>query len=199
MMKHPLFAAAVSLALLVPATARAKVVSGTPFADNMVLQRGRAVPVWGVADPGETVTVSFAGQTKTAMAGADGKWRVALDPMDASAESRVLTIAGASNAEEIQNVLVGEVWFASGQSNMECPIWGPRPRYRDGQGAVMTATTVRRNVRYAKNPRKWSATPLVSKELVDDDFSDGETTTATFDKSGNVFFDAKIERELQVR
>ena len=75
-MNHPLFAAAISLAVLVPATAGAKVVSGTPFADNMVLQRGRAVPVWGVADPGEAVTVSFAGQTKKTKAGADGMWRV---------------------------------------------------------------------------------------------------------------------------
>ena len=58
--------------------------TATPFADNMVLQRGRAVPVWGVADPGEKVTVAFAGQTKTAQAGADGKWSVSLDAMDAS-------------------------------------------------------------------------------------------------------------------
>jgi len=160
MKKHPIFAAAVSLALLAPATAGAKVVSGTPFADNMVLQRGRAVPVSGVADPSEAVTVSFAGQTKTTKAGADGKWRVALDPMDASAENRVMKIAGADNAEEIKNVLVGEVWFASGQSNMECPIWGSGSRYRDGQGAVMTAITVRPNIRYAKNLHKWSVTPL---------------------------------------
>lgn len=69
MKKHPIFAAAVSLAVLVPATAGAKVVSGTPFADNMVLQRGRAVPVWGVADPGEAVTVSSASSSRTSTAG----------------------------------------------------------------------------------------------------------------------------------
>ena len=178
-MNHPLFAAAVFLALLVPATVWAKVVSGTPFADNMVLQRGRAVPVWGVADPGEAVTVSFAGQTKKTKAGADGKWRVVLDQMEASAENRVLKIAGANNSEKIRNVLVGEVWFASGQSNMECPIWGPSSRYRDGQGAVMTAMTVRRNIRYAKNERKWSATPLTDGKGVWRDFSP-ESFKATF-------------------
>lgn len=86
-----------ALVLLAFATAEAKVVSGTPFADNMVLQRGRAVPVWGVADSGESVTVSFAGQTKTTKAGDDGKWSVALDPMDASAENRVMKIAGAGD------------------------------------------------------------------------------------------------------
>ena len=179
MKKHPIFAAAVSLALLVPATAGAKVVSGTPFADNMVLQRGRAVPVWGVADPGEAVTVSFAGQTKKTKACADGKWRVALDPMDASAKNRVMKIAGADNAEEIKNVLVGEVWFASGQSNMECPIWGSGSRYRDGQGAVMTAMTIRRNIRYAKNLHKWSVTPLADGKGVWRDFSP-ESFKATF-------------------
>ena len=178
-MNHPLFAAAISLAVLVPATAGAKMVSGTPFADNMVLQRGRAVPVWGVADPGEAVTVSFAGQTKKTKACADGKWRVALDPMDASAENRVMKIAGAANAEEIKNVLVGEVWFASGQSNMECPIWGPGSRYRDGQGAVMTSMTVRPNIRYAKNLHKWSVTPLSDWKGVWRDFSP-ESFKATF-------------------
>ena len=109
-------------------TAYGYVKTATPFADNMVLQRGRAVPVWGSADPGEKVTVSFAGQTKTTQAGADGKWCVSLDAMDASKENRVLKVAGATNAEEIKNVLVGEVWFASGQSNTECPIWGPGAR-----------------------------------------------------------------------
>ncbi len=161
----------VALAFLAPAGAEAKVVSGTPFADNMVLQRGMKVPVWGKAEPGESVTVAFAGQTKNTTAGADGSWRVSLDPMDASAENRVLKITGADNAEEIKNVLVGEVWFASGQSNMECPIWGSNPRYRDGQGAVLTKMTVRGGIRYAKNPHKWSATPLEDWKGVWRDFS----------------------------
>ena len=140
--------------------------TATPFADNMVLQRGRAVPVWGVADPGEKVTVAFAGQTKTAQAGADGKWSVSLDAMDASKENRVLTVAGASNTETIKNVLVGEVWFASGQSNTECPIWGPSPRYRDGQGAVMTAAARRPFIRYVKNARTPSPTPRLDWKAV---------------------------------
>ena len=145
--------------------------TATPFADNMVLQRGRAVPVWGVADPGEKVTVAFAGQTKTAQAGADGKWSVSLDAMDASKENRVLTVAGASNTETIKNVLVGEVWFASGQSNTECPIWGPSPRYRDGQGAVMTAAARRPFIRYVKNARTPSREPRLDWKAVWRDYS----------------------------
>ena len=110
-------------AALSACAAEAKVATATPFADNMVLQRGRAIPVWGTADAGETVTVTFAGQTKSATADAKGAWRVMLDPLPASKENRILKVAGSANVEEIKNVLVGEVWFASGQSNMEFPIW----------------------------------------------------------------------------
>ena len=153
-MKRTLFA----LSAAACAAAMANVELGTPFGDNMVLQRGRPVPVWGTADAGEKVTVSFAGQVKSTTAGADGKWQVALDAMDASKEGRTLAARG-KNASEARNVLVGEVWFASGQSNMECPIWGDNPRYRDGKGAMMIQSTVRPFIRWAKNPRVPSATP----------------------------------------
>ena len=149
----------VGAAVFAVSEAEAKVVPATPFADNMVLQRERAVPVWGTADAGEKVTVSFAGQTKATTADAAGKWSVTLDPMPASKESRVLRITGKNNAEEIKNVLVGEVWFASGQSNMECPIWGLNPRYRDAKGAIMTAMTRIPSVRFAKIPKNWSVKP----------------------------------------
>ena len=143
---------------------------GTPFSDNMVLQRDRAVPVWGTAAPGEKVTVSFAGQEKSAVAGADGKWSVALDKMPASKENRTLTARGA-NAVEVKNVLVGEVWFASGQSNTECPIWGTNPRYRDGQGAVMTATARRPFIRYVKTKKAATREPRLDWKAVWRDYS----------------------------
>lgn len=139
--------------------ANAQIATGTPFADNMVLQRGVSVPVWGTAAPGEQVKVEFAGQSKTVKADDAGLWRVALDPMPASCENRTMKVSGADGGEEIKNVLVGEVWFASGQSNMECPIWGANPRYRDGKGGVMVQMTHRPLVRYAKNDRAWSAEP----------------------------------------
>lgn len=85
---------------------------------KMVLQRGVEAPVWGWAEQGEKVTVKFAGQVKSAMPDASGKWMVKLDPMQASAESRVMTITG-KNELKLDDVLVGEVWLASGQSNME--------------------------------------------------------------------------------
>ena len=167
-MKKTIIAAA---AIVSAFAVEAKVATATPFADNMVLQRGRAVPVWGTADAGETVTVSFAGQVKSATADAKGAWRVMLDPMPASKESRDLKVSGAANTEEIRNVLVGEVWFASGQSNMECPIWGPNPRYRDGQGAVMTASARRPFIRYVKNQKIPTREPRLGWKAVWRDYS----------------------------
>jgi len=86
--------------------------------DNMVLQRDLPVPIWGWAEPGEQVTISFAGQSKTTLAGGDGYWMVTLDKLSANSQPASLTIK-ASNEIKLHNILVGEVWICSGQSNME--------------------------------------------------------------------------------
>lgn len=90
----------------------------TIFTDHMVLQREMPVPVWGWANPGEEVSVNFAGQKKTAKADAVGKWMVKLDPMQASAESRDLEVIAPSGSLRLSDVLVGDVWLCTGQSNM---------------------------------------------------------------------------------
>ncbi|MEI6178482.1 MAG: hypothetical protein WCS43_16445, partial [Verrucomicrobiota bacterium] len=87
------------------------------FTTHMVLQRGMAVPVYGTASQGETVTVKFRDQTKSATAGQDGKWCVKLDPLKAGGPD-VLTIGD----RKIDDVLVGDVWIGSGQSNMDMPV-----------------------------------------------------------------------------
>ncbi len=84
------------------------------FSDHMVLQRNQPVPVWGQADNGERVTVEFAGQVKSTTADAEGRWKVMLDAMPASAEPRTLKAGSIS----FHDVVVGEVWLCSGQSNM---------------------------------------------------------------------------------
>jgi sialate O-acetylesterase len=89
--------------------------------DNMVLQQKQANPIWGWDTPGTDVTVTFAGQTKTAKAGADGKWTVKLDAVPANAKPATIGIKG-SSARELKNVLVGEVWICSGQSNMQWSV-----------------------------------------------------------------------------
>jgi sialate O-acetylesterase len=111
-----------ALAGLAFATARAELALPAVFADHMVLQRDAVVPVWGTADAGAVVTVEFAGQKKSATAAPDGRWRVDLDPLSASAAPRDLAVS-ANRESKIENqkfsdVLVGEVWLGSGQSNM---------------------------------------------------------------------------------
>ena len=106
-----------ALMLLVSFTVQAEVSVPSIFGSRMVLQRGQANPVWGWAAPGEKITVTFAGQKHTATAGKDGAWRVKLQPLKANAKGQTLTIQG-SNKLELIDVLVGEVWVCSGQSNM---------------------------------------------------------------------------------
>src|SRR5208282_168601 len=104
--------------------ARAEVHLASPFTSHMVLQRDMKVPVWGTADAGESVTVEFAGQKISAQADAGGNWRVKFKPLKVSAEGRTLTVTGSHTAHPItlDDVLVGEVWLASGQSNMVFPV-----------------------------------------------------------------------------
>ncbi len=87
------------------------------FSDHMVLQRDMAVPVWGSAKAGEKVTVAFRDQTKSAGADKDGKWLVRLDAMKVG-ESGKMTVSGSAAPIVFDDVVVGEVWFGSGQSNM---------------------------------------------------------------------------------
>lgn len=115
---------AAALFLAGVSSVRAEVKLASPFTDHMVLQRDLPVPVWGRAEPGERVTASFAGQKRRAKAGADGAWRVELKPLKASSEGRELVVAGSKTAEPIKlaDVLVGEVWLCSGQSNMDFTV-----------------------------------------------------------------------------
>jgi sialate O-acetylesterase len=105
------------LVFVCTASARADVKLPAIFSDHMVLQADALVPVWGWAEPGEEVTVSFAGQSQSTKAGADGKWRVKLDKLAASDKPQTLTVQG-KNRLAAKDVLVGEVWLGSGQSNM---------------------------------------------------------------------------------
>ena len=88
------------------------------FGDHMVLQQGKTLPVWGTADAGEKVTVTVGSETGSATAGADGKWTVSLAPLPASTIPVTVTVAG-KNTVTFSDVLVGDVWICSGQSNME--------------------------------------------------------------------------------
>ena len=105
------------------------------FTDHCVLQREMSVPVWGWAVPNSEVTLKFAGQQKTATADRNGKWLARLGPMKASRESRELTASSAGQSVTLKDVLVGEVWLCSGQSNMGLPI----SKAKGGKEAVANA------------------------------------------------------------
>jgi len=124
-----LTAIVLSILSLTASTADAKVVVNAMFADNMILQRGVDIPIWGTADPGETVVVEYAPQKDTAKASQkvltqadeNGTWRLTLKPLLVSRTGGRLTITGAKTEgqpTDLKNVLVGDVWLGSGQSNM---------------------------------------------------------------------------------
>lgn len=125
------------------------------FSDHMVLQRERPVPVWGWArDPGQRVSVTFNGQTRTATADQDGRWKVVFEPMQAGGPY-VLTLDGRAAAYD---VMVGDVWICSGQSNMEFGIdklhgiWGHAPE--------VIAQANQPLLRLWQAPKQFSASPM---------------------------------------
>ena len=94
------------------------------FSDHLVLQSGRAAPIWGWAAPGASVKVRFADQTQSAIADAGGRWAVRLDALPACSDPRDLIVDASSGKQQItiRHVVVGEVWICSGQSNMVWPV-----------------------------------------------------------------------------
>jgi len=125
--------AASALALLPALAARAELKLAHLFSDNAVLQQGKEIPVWGWADPGETVTVEFRGrQVRTTCY--NGRWIVRL-PRQRAGGPDTLKITGAHQATVLTNILVGEVWVCSGQSNMEWPL----SRAENSQAAIDAA------------------------------------------------------------
>jgi sialate O-acetylesterase len=106
---------------LAPLEALAEINLPAIFGPHMVLQRDQKDRVWGTAEPGERVVVAIAGQEKATVAGADGKWSVTLDPIPAGGPHS-LSVSGKKDTVVFDDVLVGEVWICSGQSNMEWQV-----------------------------------------------------------------------------
>ncbi len=117
MKKNIIFAAI--LCLLAPHYASGKVKTANVFSDNMVLQQGKTLRIWGTADSGESVSINVGGHKAKTKAAANGQWSVAIEPLKASAKPVKFVVKGSGNTVTLRNVLVGEVWIASGQSNME--------------------------------------------------------------------------------
>lgn len=116
---HTLPAALLAVALAPHAAA--DVVLAPLFRDGAVLQQGKPIAIWGTADAGEKITVRFLDQRKETVAEGNGRWRVDLDPLPASSIPQSLSVSG-NNTILVPDLLVGEVWLCSGQSNMAWPV-----------------------------------------------------------------------------
>ncbi len=101
------------------APAEAKLELPRVFGDNVVVQRDKPLNVWGWGDKGDSITVAFNGQTKTTTVGKDGKWLLTLEAMAANGKPQELKVKGKAEAVVFKNVVIGDVWLCSGQSNME--------------------------------------------------------------------------------
>lgn len=159
------------------------------FGDGMVMQRDAAVPVWGWAAPGAEVAVRFDGRTHTARAGADGAWRVALPPLPAGGPHE-MTVAAGGERRTVRDILVGDVWVASGQSNMEWPLSAARDAERE------IAAADDRKIRHFKVPQSWAERPEA-------ELAGGEWKVATPEQVGDFsavgyFFARDLRRSVDV-
>jgi sialate O-acetylesterase len=147
------FLACVGLVLLATPLAHAKVSLPLMFSDGAVVQRDRPLPVWGWATPGAKIEVAFDGRVATATAADDGAWRVELPAHDAGGPFAITVREDSGDTVTVRDVLVGDVWLASGQSNMEWPV----AQAQDAEKEIASANDA--GIRHFKVPKSWSGQP----------------------------------------
>lgn len=184
-------------ALLVCAAASAKLSLRQPCSDGMVLQQQTLAAVWGKSDPGSRVTVvpSWDGRKYSAQADGNGFWEVSVQTPAASYEPYTITVRSGSDRLVLRDVLIGEVWFASGQSNMEMPIRGFYGCPVEGAQDVMTAAPLRDRVRMFKVPRTRAYEPVA--EIEGEWWRADAETVAEMSATG-FFFARKLNEALDV-
>ena len=131
------------------------------FTDNAVLQQGVAVPVWGTTTANTLVALEFAGQSKTTTSGSDGHWRIELSPLQASHTGRTMTVKSGTSVQERHQLLIGEVWYASGQSNMQMTL-AACGRKIPAIKAMVEATSTN-HIRYLRIDEPDSPLPLTQR------------------------------------
>lgn len=187
-----------TICLLSPWLAGAQVVLPKILGNNMVLQRNAPVPVWGTASPGEKVTVKFNKQTKITTADAAGKWMIKLDAMPASAKPATLTISG-KNTIQLQNILVGEVWLCSGQSNMQYEM---RKNSKVKKPDTSTANSPVDELEHAHNPqiRIFLTTQknLIKPDSTHSGWSVAEDSALRAFSAAGYFFAKNLQHDLNV-
>ncbi len=195
MMRRPAMARAASVSLLtaavlagLPAAASADVRLPRIISDHMVLQQGQKAPIWGWADPGEPVLVAFAGKKVQATADQQGKWMVEVGTPKAGGPYE-MTVATGKNKIVVKDILVGEVWLASGQSNM--------------QWSVNRAANPQEEIAAAKYPkiRLFTVGRMVSDKPRDDcngSWSECNPTSVAGFSAVAYFFGRELHKELEV-
>ena len=144
----------------------AELTLATPFSDKAILQQKTEIPVWGKANPGAVITVTFAEKNAVTKTKEDGSWFLKLPALTASKEGKDMVIKEeGGDTVVLHDILIGEVWFASGQSNMECPIWSNQVRYRDAYGKMMIQMTNNKNIRFVKEKKAWSIEPKLYRPV----------------------------------
>jgi len=178
----------ISLVLLSAAVA-AELKLPNVLGNNMVLQRGMPVPVWGTAAPGTKVTVEFGRQKKRATASNKGKWQLAFAKMAATSQPQTMKISGKGEKIELKNILVGEVWLCSGQSNMAWHLGGAAR----GRQAIAAAKHPR--IRLFNIPCRQSGKPAADVNAAWQVCS--PATAGRFSAVG-YFFGARLLKDLDV-
>jgi sialate O-acetylesterase len=158
------------------------------FGSNMVLQRNKTIPVWGWADAGERITVQFNKQVKKTRAAKDGSWKIELGQQSAGGPYQL--IVKGKNEVILENVLVGEVWVCSGQSNMEWPVKNSDSAAREIRESTYPL------IRHIKVPRTIADTPATNISA-GDWVEASPSTTGDFTAVG-YFFARKLFNELKV-
>ncbi len=144
-------------ALLATPSTPADVAPAKIFSDHMVLQHGRPVPLWGKATAGATVIVEFAGQTAKTTADGKGRWKLQLEPLATSSVGRELIVRSAESRVVLRDVLVGDVWFAGGQSNMAYSAGSMARHLPEGRALIAGANLPA--VRFRKIDERDAPTP----------------------------------------
>ena len=167
----------------------AEVTLAPAFSDNAVLQRETGVPVWGKADPGEKISVSFKGQKKETKADAAGNWQVILDKMPASADPAELTVQG-DNQIVLKNIVVGDVWLCGGQSNM---AWYVKDTLNAEEEVANSANPL---IRHNAAPRRASSTAQDEIAMTGWQLA-GPETTGRFTATG-YYTGRELQKELGI-
>ena len=157
------------------------------FGSNMVLQRDAPVNIWGTAAPAEQVTVTIGDQARTAAAGEDGRWRVTFEPLQIAGTFPV-TVAG-NHEIVLENVVLGDVWVCSGQSNMEMGVRGSRNAREEVAAADFPL------IRLFNLPRQASPEP---RDTVGGQWVPCSPTTVGSFSAAGYFFGRHLHRELGV-